>query len=121
MTSPKLEAAAASTRTEADVRATKAAHTAGPWKLEGNWTISAKPLGGWVSTIHPSPLFELNPLTGSSEEIIANARLIAAAPDLLASLIAVTDELERIAVPEDGIGKARHAARAAIAKATGAA
>lgn len=48
----------------------------------------------------------------------ANARLIAAAPDLLAALEAVTDDLERIATQEDAIGKVRHTARAALLKAT---
>ncbi|RIY00184.1 hypothetical protein D3218_12915 [Aureimonas flava] len=36
--------------------------------------------------MHPSPIFELSPLVGFSDEIVANARLIAAAPELLAML-----------------------------------
>lgn len=62
------------------------AHTPGPWKLEGTWSLDSKqPLGGWVSTMHPSPLFSLEPITGTPANIIANARLIAAAPELLAA------------------------------------
>ncbi|WP_168990511.1 hypothetical protein [Aureimonas flava] len=61
-------------------------HTPGPWQLEGNWSANGRKLGGWVSTMHPSPIFELSPLVGFSDEIVANARLIAAAPELLAML-----------------------------------
>jgi hypothetical protein len=51
---------------------------------------------------------------------IANARLIAAAPDMLEALESAADELERIA-DIHGYGRASilRAARAAIAKATG--
>ena len=62
------------------------AHTPGPWFLEGNWCPNShRPLGGWVSHFAPSgvPVFGLEPSVGTLEEIAANARLIAAAPDLL--------------------------------------
>ena len=63
-----------------------AQHTPGPWFLEGKWTPGLGRLGGWVSSNPPagSPVFELRPVVGDQETIIANARLIAAAPDLLA-------------------------------------
>lgn len=56
---------------------------------------------------------------GFSGDASAIGRLVAAAPDLLAALIAVTDELERIAMPEDEVGKVLHSSRATIAKAEG--
>lgn len=89
------------------------AHTPGPWKLEGNW-VDGK-LGGWISTLHPSPLFELIPITGTKDEIIANARLIAAAPDLLAAL----QECEAAEdATHDQQADAFRNARAAISKAS---
>ena len=68
------------------------AHTPGPWFLEGNWCPNShRPLGGWVSHSPPSgvPVFGLEPSVGTLEEIVANARLIAAAPDLLDALQAM--------------------------------
>lgn len=59
-----------------------AKHTPGPWKLEGNWDARNPRLGGWVSTMHPSPLFELTPVTGEPGEIVANAQLIASVPTM---------------------------------------
>ena len=64
-------------------------HTPGPWFLEGHWDVKSKfDLGGWVSSNPPAgcPIFQLEPSVGTAEEIVANARLIAAAPDLLAAL-----------------------------------
>lgn len=69
-------------------------HTPGPWMLEGSWSIDSDGLGGWVSTIHPSPLFALDPILGTPESIIANARLIAAAPELLKALTELLDAFE---------------------------
>lgn len=64
-------------------------HTSGPWFLEGNWDPkSGWPIGGWVSSFPPAgvPVFELTPSVGTPDEICANARLIAAAPDMFAAL-----------------------------------
>jgi hypothetical protein len=64
-------------------------HTPGPWFLEGHWDVKSKfDLGGWVSSNPPAgcPIFQLEPSVGTAEEIVANARLIAAAPDLLDAL-----------------------------------
>lgn len=58
----------------------------GPWFLEGNWEKGNGRLGGWVSSRPPMPVFELKPLVGDHEEIIANANLIAAAPELYDAL-----------------------------------
>lgn len=106
--------------------AAKAAHTPGPWAIrmlrgkpfrsEGKWFVNG-PTG-----LNPNVVGEkVGPPIADAYLSEDDARLIAAAPDLLTALIAVTDELERIATPESGIGKIRHVARAAIAKATGAA
>lgn len=93
-----------------------AQHTPGPWFLEGNWSDQGRgPLGGWVSSNPPAgmPIFELGPVVGDRAEIVANARLIAAAPDLLAACQQALELHE----PDEGIG---HVLQAAIAKALGA-
>lgn len=69
-------------------------HTPGPWFLEGNWDPkSGSPMGGWVSYFPPScgPIFGLTPSVGTPDEICANARLVAAAPDMLAALKGIDD------------------------------
>jgi hypothetical protein len=106
-------------------------HTPAPWKLEGNWEIDSNPIGGWISTEHPVPLFELTPMTGNPAGIIANARLIAAAPETAAErdrlkavnadlLAALKDIADQGYVDEPGTIFQRKA-RKAIAKAIGAA
>lgn len=67
----------------------KQTYTQGPWFLEGNFDpTTGRQLGGWVSCFPPggAPLFEISPVTGSKEEICANAHLLAAAPELLEAL-----------------------------------
>lgn len=56
-------------------------HTPGPWDNDGN-DISAK--GSVIATVTLPPLTDSDRITGP--EIVANARLIAAAPELLAAL-----------------------------------
>lgn len=56
--------------------------------------------------------------TGCGPTSAANARLIAAAPELLEALVAICDELEA-GDDTDAALIAKHAGRAAIAKATG--
>lgn len=110
-------------------------HTPGPWQLEGRWKAGQENLGGWVSTMHPSPIFELVPILGTDESIIADARLIASAPELLMALcglLAANDAVHLVLCdgPEvpgfdpSALGKAQMAvsaaeevARAAVAKA----
>jgi hypothetical protein len=99
----------------------EAKHTPGPWLFEPHNGYGAKdPDGepwpfGYISTAHPSPIFELStPLVFPHEELVANARLIAAAPDLLAACQAVLGEWR------DGYGlDCIEQLRAAIAKAEG--
>lgn len=105
--------------------AEKLTHTPGPWFLEGNWSPEAEAeLGGWVSCFPPAgmPIFELTPVVGGREEICANARLIAAAPELLAAVRDARDMLAMVEVidGEDGDPWSKALARmdAAIAKAT---
>ena len=70
-----------------------AAHTPGPWIFEPHNAFGTTFLGeqwpfGYISTAHPPvPIFGMDPvLEYSVGELEANARLIAAAPDLLAAL-----------------------------------
>lgn len=83
-------------------------HTPGPWKVSQNVTRHViGPEGGVVACAE---------LTWTNEITEANARLIAAAPELLEALIS----LERLAgKPLMHAEQARIAASAAIAKATG--
>jgi hypothetical protein len=91
-----------------------AAHTPGPWEIDGDWIITADA---------GIPICEL-PLDNEVEwgapdliaEVKSTARLISAAPDLLAALQELVGQRDAHfhTVP------AWDAARAAIAKATGA-
>lgn len=61
-------------------------HTPGPWIFEGPCEIDPKHnhfTFGWISTSHPAPIFTLDIILGRPEqELLANARLIAAAPEM---------------------------------------
>lgn len=87
-------------------------HTPAPWINDGN-TISAQ-----VDPAHPSYIAPVCFLDGdwSPEIVTANARLIAAAPELLAALEAC---LHRLDAHDDQSAPECLAARAAITKATG--
>jgi hypothetical protein len=88
-------------------------HTPGPWQIEGRYEGDLGAL--YLSTMHPMPIFELQPLVGSRDVHLANARLIAAAPDLLEALM----ELRFVGNDMEKRRKARAKADAAIDKATG--
>jgi hypothetical protein len=63
----------------------------GPWFLEGNWEAdSDREIGGWLSCFPPAgvPLFEMTPVCGEREVIVASAHLIAAGPALFDALAA---------------------------------
>jgi len=120
MTSPRLEAAANSTRTEAEVRAArvpaKAAHTPGPWVVGGKDNITVYTSGHRGTYHHRTadcPYWSDRDLGPTKAQAQANARLIAASPDLLAALQAIILESDKL--PEDQF----RMAAAAIAKATG--
>lgn len=103
------------------------AHTPGPW-IADSWYVGPKDLPTLVKVNPNGPL--------GHEEVIANARLIAAAPDLLAALQSALSDAKPAAHREywrDGAdGESSElvreetwpdwiaAARAAIAQATGA-
>ena len=105
-----------------------AMHTPGPWISEGSWVGNTDPTGrkpgvfDSICSLHDMDIvgygddFTFGPISK------ANARLIAAAPDLLASI----EELVRLGASEGSFAKgspmdrAWKSARAAIAKAKGA-
>jgi hypothetical protein len=98
-------------------------HTPGPWVAQFNERNQRTKVGDWffVQSNGSGNHNEIVRLTGTSKEnktAQANARLIAAAPDLLATLKALADAVANGAptVPlMDAVGEAR----AAIAKAEG--
>lgn len=103
-------------------------HTPGPWVMdveaetvEGARTISMVNLAGRGPGIGIASTHGLH----DDAEDLANARLIAAAPELLEALVAAESALNKIRVcchhtAWDATGPAVIAARAAIAKAAGA-
>lgn len=100
-------------------------HTPGPWRLDNNiaygwktnpFSITVRKRGVHSTTVANIPAKQ----TISRDEAEANARLIAAAPELLEALQAIVKSL----VDQDDEGMIEHAqqmidARVAIAKATG--
>jgi hypothetical protein len=96
-------------------------HTPGPWNCN---RASAAGREIIVSEVSPVDVAVLSHRDKSQSEINANARLIAAAPDLLEALEWCAETLavfvaDGSAAPESVIGKNLTTARAAIAKATG--
>ena len=90
-----------------------AQHTAGPWQVAGPCEVT-----GRYSVIHNGPLFYVSD-AGQAGDGKANARLAAAAPDMLAALEMVDriwrhDQTANIS-PDSPLA----IVRAAIAKATG--
>lgn len=104
---------------------TEAKHTPGPWEPKGQTGDDAKFYGtmhrikadgAWVAFV---PTWEND--VGESAEAAANASLIAAAPDLFAILQTLTNAMPKYGGIFRFDGDELAAARAAIAKATGAA
>jgi hypothetical protein len=101
-------------------------HTPGPWKIAGEdaekqtfiYALNERGSNRFWFDIQPG--WTDDKQRTSSAELSANALLIAAAPELLEALRAITDQLERIGDTRyDKDGQYIDAARAAIAKATG--
>lgn len=95
----------------------EAKHTPGPWRVE----VDTGPEAAWERkwpTIHAEKyeVVGCEGLYGDYETDMANARLIAAAPDLLDALVQFVDEFEGCYADGE---PAMIKARAAIAKATG--
>ena len=116
------------------------AHTPGPWALQMAEDCQGRQLDDmvkWVVTANANDLWISTGPTWDAEhdaESIANARLIAAAPDSLAANLATVTALDEAfgikaihddgyiydTLPSSGIARAYFMARAAIASATGA-
>jgi hypothetical protein len=86
-------------------------HTPGPWMVDRPGTLfhirTMDEINGTVATCDPCDF--------ATQEQLANARLIAAAPELLEAL---RELVESVAISDPGVYDL-DAARAAIAKATG--
>ena len=94
-------------------------HTPGPWTIEKSTRTDHHIIAGrrWIAT---ASNHDFHPTQKENERTIANARLIAAAPDLLAALVALVGEADLGEVDLDDDDRAKlEQARAAIAKATG--
>jgi hypothetical protein len=86
-------------------------HTPGPWKVREDYA------GAMSVVSHDHFLARVGP--PNTEQAVANARLIAAAPDLLAALQAAENQIIALS-PKGYIAPALGAIHAAIAKATSA-
>ncbi len=89
-------------------------HTPGPWYAVGYWVEHGDSVAD-ICTCDPAAI-EQEHLGRTSAEIEANARLIAAAPDLLEALKSMPQSM---AATDDDLMRWVEKARAAIAKATG--
>jgi hypothetical protein len=94
------------------IKTTSASHTPGPWETSAlsdgtQWTVCGPDGGDMIAD-----------LTGNPNEE-NDARLISAAPELLAVLVRVTNELEHGGASMTAIRSMVQDARAAIAKADG--
>ena len=97
---------------------TTTTHTPGPWTVDGNEIFGPQDSGVIVARLP-----EWGILADGPDPAAHNARLIAAAPDLLEALQYALERFECIPEHRDEIGLYRtgaRLARAAIAKATGA-
>lgn len=94
----------------------EAKHTPGPWWVEGGDPNAPSWAGMWPN-IHADgyEVVGAQGLYGDYDTDMANARLIAAAPDLLAALMMVLDDPQAL----DGRPRTAECVRAAIAKAIG--
>lgn len=91
-------------------------HTPGPWHVTGNYVICADSIKLGKPYRHDVPVASMfdDPLT--RQQMDANARLIAAAPDLLAALEHLDNATNEPSLGIDLV-EASDKARAAIAKA----
>ena len=94
-------------------------HTPGPWKVYKELTSRS---GEWLIAMDAGDkgrgiaIAETRVATGDE---LANARLIAAAPELLEALQRLSAQCERLRLPGQPETDAEKTARAVIAKATG--
>lgn len=98
-----------------------AQHTPGPWWLQADgagWYVECTPERGHSVAYVRAEAGEDDPDTPDAEKE-ANARLIAAAPDLLEALWAMVTSFHAVEYMEPHMQEASNMARAAIAKAEG--
>lgn len=96
------------------------AHTPGPWRVEINTEEDADWARKWPTIVADEyEVVGTEGLYGDIETDIANARLIAAAPDLLEALKAYDQWADKTICTDQELKKIREQMRAAIAKATG--
>ena len=98
---------------------TKVGHTPGPWRADGPWIEASN--GDLVADANPDegPAKGRDDLFYADTAIQANARVLAAAPDLLAVLRELLPAIEHSGVGYSHIpSELRQKARAAIARAT---
>ena len=119
MTAEQTKAALrASTEAQARVKRENAKHTAGPWTHEGQGDITGienDPANGCVGPVDVCSVY-LRTVPGRHE---ANARLIAAAPELLDALKACAGVCAGEVTTHSGLINALEKARAVMRKATG--
>lgn len=89
-------------------------HTPGPWKWETNWRCAGSLKGAFVDNVGNTCRIadvESQGGVGNQETCEANARLIAAAPDLLAACIALQMEAAArgcgLRIADEAIAKAK--------------
>lgn len=76
-------------------------HTPGPWKTDRQYPWCVKSRTGHIASVS---LTGFQPATPAERiEVCANARLIAAAPELKASLVELTEWMRSNLGPRDGI------------------
>lgn len=93
------------------------AHTPGPWSIEIDHQTEAPE---FIRAYHEGEMFDIASLSDETENIEANARLIAAAPDLLFALEQMLREHDALQIAKnrtDDRWPAATYARATIAKA----
>jgi hypothetical protein len=73
-------------------------HTPGPWFSVGAWVEVSQESIADICTCHPED-FNQGHLKRSDAEMMANAQLIAAAPDMLQALKLVRDNASQIDLP----------------------
>ena len=98
-------------------------HTPGPWKpftryVSANGRFLAKAFEANDATETPGFISQQEPQQ-SQAEAVANARLIAAAPELLSALVTLLHHADLGEIHDEETAVAVNNARAAIAKATG--
>lgn len=81
---------AASTRTEAEARRERVAHTPGPWVVFARNGVLEIDAVGPNAVVHWTG-FDASAYANKPKENLANARLIASAPDLAAFISTVAD------------------------------